>query len=136
MKVLILTLFVASFAQAAESLNFTYFGNEGRNRIYLSCDYAERATEDILVQMGAENIDVRCNGGLDFGYYTPVSINAKFDFATTGTVAIESDFNTNCYFDTALVNRMVRKFDNISKVSANSFCFSSDDNYSFELDVQ
>lgn len=133
---LLVTLMAGAFAQATETVNFTYFGNEGRNRIHLSCHYAENAVDQILGQIGATDVDVRCTGGIDYGFYTPVSITAKFNLPTTATVKVESDFNTNCFFDTKFVDALVRSNDNITKVNGRSHCFDSDSRYNYTLEIK
>lgn len=124
-------------AHAADFINFTFFGNEGRNRIYLSCYYAENAVDQILNELGATDIDVRCSGGIDFGRAFPVTIQAKYTLpADARTVEINSDFNTNCYFDTRFIERLVSGNDRLEKVSGSRSCFRSDSRYGYKLEIK
>lgn len=138
MKLTLLLMLISSslFAQTPENLNFTYFGNEGRNRIYLSCYYAESATDNILDQIGAKNVDSYCSGGINNGFNTPVSIRAKYLLpALPTTIELKSDFNSNCYFETKLIENIVRSSSRIQKVSGSTHCFSSDSNYKIVLKI-
>ena len=125
------------YAQATETVNFTYFGNEGRNRIYLSCYYVENAVDSILAELGATNVDTRCTGGIDYGFYTPVRVTTKFDLpVNANTVKIKSDFNSNCYFDVKFINNLVRNVEGLEKLSGSSHCFNSDSSYNFTLQLK
>lgn len=134
--VLISAMIFSVYAQANESVNFTYFGNEGRNRIFLSCNYAESSVDQLLHEMGATDIDVRCTGGIDFGFYTPVRISAKFNLpAATELIEIRSDYRSNCYFDVSFINHLIKKNSKLEKVNGTSHCFSSDSRYSFKIQL-
>lgn len=138
MKLTLLLMLISSslFAQTPENLNFTYFGNEGRNRIYLSCYYAESAVESVLEQMGAKNADVYCSGGINNGSNTPVSIRAKYLLpAIPSTIELESDYNSNCYFETKLIENIVRSSNRVKKRSGSTHCFRSNSNYKFTLKI-
>ena len=73
MKSLLLLMLTTTsvIAQTPENINFTFMGNEGRNRIYLSCYYAESATDSILEQIDAKNVNAYCSGGINNGYNSP-----------------------------------------------------------------
>ena len=65
---LVLTLISSSaFAVGYQSVNtsYTIFSNVGGNNVYYNCDSVERNVENLLEEMGARNISVRCTGGLD-----------------------------------------------------------------------
>lgn len=139
MKFMIFLLLATAnvYAQTTEKVSMTYFGNEGRNRVYLSCDYVERAAEDILDQLGATDIDVTCTGGLDYGYYTPVSVRASYSLATDAAAAtIKSDFNSNCYFDTKFIDTVIRSSDRLSKTRSSGYCFNSESRYQYSVEIQ
>jgi len=129
-------IFFSSIAFTSENLQFTYFGNEGRNRIYLSCYYAQNATIELLEKIEAQEIEVSCFGGLDFGFYTPVSIQAEYLLPEkSAMMTIESDFNSNCYFDTRLISELAIQSDKIEILKGRSHCFRSDSFYSFNLQI-
>lgn len=134
--VFLMLLSTSVFAQTPEKVDFTYFGNEGRNRIYLSCYYVESAVDDILNQIDAKNVDSYCSGGINNGFNTPVRVNAKFLLPSVPkTIVIKSDFNSNCYFETKFIENLVRSSSRIKKVSGSTHCFSSDSNYRITLEL-
>ena len=138
MKLLMLLALVSTsvFAQTPEKVNFTYFGNEGRNRVYLSCYYAEAATENILDQLGAKNVDAYCSGGLNNGFNSPVRIRAQFLLpAIAKTIEIKSDYNSNCYFETKFIENLAKSSARIKKISGSTHCFSSDSRYKYTLQL-
>jgi hypothetical protein len=140
MKLFALTLLmVLQFnASASESFNFTYFGNEGSNRVFLSCHYVERAAESIMKQLGAEDVRTDCRGGIDYGMYTPVSVNVNYVLpVAANAITIKSDFNTNCFFDTKFIDQLVRSSARLERGNrATRHCFSSDSNYSYDVVIK
>jgi len=125
------------YAQSSESLRMTYWGNEGRNRTFLSCYYVEGSVENILKQLDATDLNVRCSGGIQYNTYSPVSLSAKFVLPVQEqTIKIKSDFNSNCYFDTAFIKELINSSDRIEKVSGSTHCFRPDDRYNITLKIK
>ncbi|MDA8792068.1 hypothetical protein N9N67_02410 [Bacteriovoracaceae bacterium] len=136
-----LFLFVISSTVVAKDFSFYYTGFEGRNRVYLSCDFAQDQAEKLIEKMGAEIIDSRCRGGIQPGWVTPVMVDVEYEFNEdnkTGDIfKIRSGFNDNCYYDTRLMNEFVRKNKKTLKfVRRNAGCFSSQSSYSYKIKVK
>jgi len=139
MKLILLLLVVFStnlFAQSDEKVRMTYWGNEGRNRVFLSCYYVEGAVENILKELDATDLNVRCTGGIQVNIYSPVNLNAKFVLPEQEqTIKFKSEMGSNCYFDTAFIKELVRSSDRIEKVSGSTHCFRSDSKYNITLKI-
>ncbi len=114
MKFLLIALsLVSTFAFANEgNLNMYYTGFEGGNRVFLSCDYAEGQTRFVLEKLGAKNIRTNCFGGIQFGSMSPVSLRATYstDDSRVGEIVDLKNWNGNCFFETALVEEILRTF--------------------------
>lgn len=134
---------VALFSVAAlarESVNITHYGQNGRNRSYYACSYAESQTEAFLKVFGASNIDVRCFGGIQsFGMPQPVSIRASFDLPEVTTsvveaIRVEGDrFSPACGLNVQIVNALLKVFPNIEVVKKSSSCAFTTSNYYYDL---
>lgn len=141
MKLLVLLSVLFStqvFAQTTtqENLRFTYWGNEGRNRIFVSCWYAQNAVEDILDQIGAENVRTTCFGGIDQGPARPVSLNVSYDLPVqTSEVEIRSDWGANCFFDIRFIDELTRRSNRLNTLSGRSTCFRPDTRYHFRIEI-
>jgi hypothetical protein len=137
MKLLLIALsLVSSFAFASEgSLNMHYSGFEGRNRVFLSCDYAEDQTRYVLEKLGATNIQTNCFGGIQYGNMSPISIRAKYTTNTSrvGEVVDLTDSNGNCFFETALVEEILRDFPYTEILRERGHCFRSNSSYQFQI---
>jgi hypothetical protein len=98
MKSLLLILCLIStsaFAVGYEEYksNFTISERTGDGaRVYYNCDSVESAVEDMLVKLGALDINVRCSGGLDqFGnMHMPANIKSSYR-----AINLESDSDVN-----------------------------------------
>lgn len=125
------------FATTTEqNLNFYYSGFEGRNRVYLACDFAESSAIELLEQLGAYDIEVYCSGGIDFGRMFPISLRGNYvvDNSRSGeTIEIKSNFNTNCYLNTRFLDNVLKTMDHIEVVKKRSYCFDSDSSYNYIL---
>jgi len=93
MKVLLTLVFAASLASAQmintnittknTSFRISSFGDFG-SRVYYNCDSVESVVESMLTDFGAQNVSVRCSGGL----------NPWGGFATEAFVRVEMDVMT------------------------------------------
>lgn len=135
-KFMLLFTLLMAFNAAAESFNYTFFGTQGHNRVYLSCYYVENAVDNFLTEIGATDITTSCTGGIDYGYYTPVRVHSSFTLPSESkTVKIKSDYNSNCFFDVEYIRFFVNKFDNIKKLNGSSFCSRSESPYRMTLQI-
>jgi hypothetical protein len=139
MKFLLIALsLVSSFAFATErSLDLHYSGFEGRNRVYLSCDYAEDQAKFVLEQLGATNIKTNCFGGIQFGTMSPISIRAKYTTNTSrvGEVVNLTNNNGNCFYETALVEEILRDFPITNILRQRGHCFRNDSSYQYQIEL-
>jgi hypothetical protein len=137
MKFFLIALSLASsFAFASEgSLSMHYSGFEGRNRVFLSCDYAENQTRYVLEKLGATNIQTNCFGGIQYGSMSPISIRAKYSTndSRLGEVVNLTNSNGNCFFETALVEEILRDFPFTEILRERGHCFRNDSSYQFEI---
>ncbi len=130
-----------SASSFATSVSFTYFGNEGGRQSYYACDYAEDQTAAHLETLGATNIDVRCNGGINNWSVQPVSVYATFDLPeVTGsaveTVEIEGDtFNPACGLNVRIISEILKKMTNVTVLKKNDSCAFATTNYYYKLNV-
>jgi hypothetical protein len=140
MKLMSLLLIVFSanvYAQSNEEVGFTYWGYEGRNRSFLSCHYVEGASESILRELDATDVNVRCSGGIEFNTYSPVRASAKFVLPVQEQIVkVKSDFGANCYFDTTFIEEIARASDRIEIVSGSTHCFRPDSRYNITLKIK
>ena len=80
-------------AQASEvayptetEINYTLLSHVGGGeQVYYNCDSVEDTVESMLKKLGAENISVRCTGGLDqdWRFPTPANVSARFIAASS-----------------------------------------------------
>ena len=80
-------LTVVAFNASAEQLayptltevSYSLDSNVGGDQVYYNCDSVESSVKSMLKKVGAENISVRCTGGLDrWSFPTPAYVTAKF----------------------------------------------------------
>ena len=154
-KVVVLIAFLSSMAAhagmkaqyVAHQADFTIsaIGAGPGETVYYTCDSVVAATKDILKSIGAKNISVDCNGGLD--YPLPASdafVSANFDSlvpaAGNAPTAIDASFNgvtlsgsDNCYLVSSILSAVSSDF-TIASLAGNS-CFNANDAYSIRLSV-
>lgn len=130
---------ITAFA-GEKTFNFFYSGNEGRNRVYLACDYAEDTAYSILEKLGAMDIELRCSGGISpSGFATPVSIRGTYYMgyiAQRDEELIITSNRGNCFFETKLIDYALEQFDNFTIVSRRRTCFNPNDSYKYILRAQ
>jgi hypothetical protein len=116
MKLLLSALLIMSFAQAnledtkletkTKRFNITSFGDFG-SRVYYNCDSVEAEVKSMMELFGAQNISVRCSGGISpwGGFATDAFVTLKMDVMTLddeGTMraeyeAVELRARRNCH---------------------------------------
>ena len=143
-KILCLVALTLSFTAVAfeEKVSFTHFENQGWGYAYYSCDYAESQTEKHLEVLGATNVSVRCNGGIEHGRMWPVSVTATFDAPVLSgreiaeVVKVKGDRrNPSCGLNVAIWKAILPKFSNVTVLSKKDSCSFADTNYSYELSI-
>lgn len=139
MKLLLLSMFFSATAlgetlSERHDLSFTFFGNEGRNRVFLSCDYARNRVTEVFNALNAKDLEVTCSGGIDFGAWLPISIKASYNPHSLTSALIESDFRTNCFFDTRFINYLVKKEPHLKVTSSRTHCWQSSSQYSYDIE--
>lgn len=84
MKAFLLLMLIVSPVFAADyeakETRFTIQDRFGFDRVFFNCDNVEITARQILREMGAKEIDVRCRGGLDRwnGNHLPAFVEASF----------------------------------------------------------
>ncbi len=136
-----LALSASAFA-ADQKVSFSYSGLEGWGRSYYSCDYVEAQTEKVLELFGAQNVEVRCSGGIQWGQAWPVSVTASWDApALSGrevaeTVKLKGDsWNPACGLNVTIVKNLAPKFSNVTIVKKSDSCAFQSSNYSYEFAI-
>ena len=136
-----LALSVSAFA-ADHKVSFSYSGIESWGRSYYSCDYVEAQTEKVLELFGAQNIEVRCSGGIEWNQAWPVSVTAKWDApALSGrdvaeTVKLRGDsWNPSCGINVKIVKTLAPLFSNVTIVKKSDSCAFQSSNYSYEFAI-
>lgn len=136
-----LVLSVSAFA-ADHKVSFSYSGMEGWGRSYYSCDYVEAQTEKVLELFGAQNAEVSCSGGIQWGQAWPVSVTATWDSpALSGrevaeVVKLKGDsWNPSCGINVAIVKNLVSHFSNVTIVKKSDSCAFANSNYSYEFSI-
>lgn len=136
-----LALSASAFAHD-HHVSFSYSGIEGWGRSYYSCDYVEAQTEKVLELFGAQNAEVRCSGGIEWGQAWPVSVTAKWDApALSGrevaeVVKLKGDsWNPACGLNVTIVKSLVPHFSNVTIVKKSDSCAFERSNYSYEFSI-
>ena len=134
-------LFVSLSATAA-SISFTHFGRSAGVESYYACSYVEDQTFHYLDLLGATNIDVRCSGGIQSGWYNqPVSIYATFDLPVVTrnaveTVEIKGDaFSPACGINVRIIQEILKTMSNIQVLKKDDACAFASSNYYYKLNV-
>lgn len=149
MKAIVIGLLMMSsnlYAVGYQSMNasYTIFSNVGGGQVYYNCDSVENRVEDLLEEMGARNIRVRCSGGLDrFGRMsTSAHVRANFEalsysMPNDGThfsvKRVEVRERDNCHLYNTSVRALAKYFET-SNVST-SACFRPGDRTRISLNV-
>jgi hypothetical protein len=139
--VMALALSVSAFA-ADHKVSFSHGGMNGWGQSYYSCDYAEAQTEKVLALFGAQNAEVTCSGGIQYGQMWPVSVTASWDApALSGrevaeVVKLKGDtWNPSCGLNVAIVKNLVSHFANVTVVKKSDSCAFANSNYSYEFSI-
>lgn len=115
---------------------FTIFSNFGGGQVFYNCDSVENKVEDLLKEMGAKNISVRCSGGLDrFGRFsTSARVRTSFDVLSYeapndgtlfSTQTVEVRERGNCHLYNSSFKALSKSFE-MSDISTRS-CFRPSD---------
>ena len=108
-------------------------------RVYYDCDHVENKTRSMLKTLGAQDIEVRCSGGIDpFGQRSiswESSVKTTFKAPTSGKYqAVEfSDFDS-CHLASEILDNIDESF--ITRNTDRSrLCFMHDEPYTITLEV-
>ena len=110
------------------------------SKSFYHCDYVEARANDILVQLGAQNLKVECRGGLpdwsgNWIYLTyDVVVSAAADKATTTARAMDQvlGFNEACDLHERLVRNILPSFEVYDSVKRGT-CWDSQGRLSYEV---
>lgn len=148
--VTLIALLISAQAFATEyvSRQFKFFF-DGRNlgyTTYYTCDAARSALESHLKTLGAQDMHVRCNGGLEnWGstwQYTALSLNATFtapqtmDASRTDTVRLRSRGNEGCDLNVGMLKKLIPMFPDVTVANSRTNCFNSNSPWSYTLNIK
>jgi hypothetical protein len=128
----------------AKSFSYSDSGRDGMSQNFYSCDYAESALSSHLEKLGAIDINVRCSGGIEHGSYSPVNLNSSFKvtkFTDPSTAKIEvatlksRGSDSPCFFNTKLLNQLVKYFPNVYVDSKKASCFDNRTSWKYVLRI-
>ena len=101
--------------------NFTIRDRVGFDIVYYNCDSVESTVENILEEMGAKEIRVRCTGGLDINgfIHLPARVSADFEAINAeldGKISVQVDEiqfrnHKNCHLYNNIVKAVQDKFE-------------------------
>lgn len=147
----LLSLLVSTAAFASEytasSLKFSFFGDNMGNRIYMRCESAKKIVEARLTDLGAQNISVKCAGGLEnwstSTVLIPVNLSAKFDVPavqenpTVKTVVITAGnvAHQDCHFNTQFVKKALPLFPATKVTKSRASCSTNETRWSYTVEV-
>ena len=104
--------------------------------VYYNCDSLEDMTENMLKKLGANDVRVRCSGGLESGtYWGPASITASFSSPVLGSgssarsasyKAFQLRDSDNCHAAQEIFAGLRSKLDLNSISGTKSFCDGND----------
>jgi hypothetical protein len=136
-----------NFASAAAGsersrIHHTFFGNHMGNYTMVSCHYAEFVAWEFMTKLGAKNLSMFCSGGIQpYGVY-PINLDIQYDAPdlsgetqVTTVDILSRTWDSNCVYDTHLMQTLLREMPNLRKVSGNNHCFTPRDRYSYRIDV-
>lgn len=137
---------VSAFSAEYVAKNFAYSdsGRDGSAQNYYSCDYAKEAMITHLEKLGAIDINVRCSGGIEFGRFLPVNLTSSFKvtkFTDPSTAKIEiatlrsRGSDSPCFFNTKLLNQLVKYFPNVYVDSKKASCFDNRTSWNYVLRI-
>ncbi len=144
----IAVLFAVSSAFASEyvtkKLSWSPMSHSGWTTTYYNCSWAEDAVESHLKDLGAQNVNVSCSGGIEMGWNTPVFITAKYDVAVPAAndVAREVRLSSragngdSCSFNVEFLDRAIPSFPGVKILSKRSSCMGGrTDSWSYNLSI-
>lgn len=133
----------AGYKQFSKSFVIPTITNTGH--VYYNCDSVETKAKKVLEKMGAENIRVRCSGGLAThrgGISTSAFVRASYKALSSevndtniSTAILSENINSrdNCHLINAIFLANHKNFE-ISKVDMNR-CFRHNDRLEIDFDV-
>jgi hypothetical protein len=120
----------SAFATIATPFSFSF---SSHNSFY-SCSYAENQATKTLKALGANVVDMRCAGGIDFEKYEPVYLSGGFVLESQGGKTVVLKGRDSCEFNVQLIKNILATVNaTVAKESHN--CWDSEGNYRFEITV-
>jgi hypothetical protein len=140
----IAVLFAVSEAGASEyvtkKMNWSPRTYNGGTATYYNCQSVESTVESHLEALGAQNIQVNCNGGIEMGWTMPANVTAKFDVSVTpgfGAVReITLKGTESCYLNSEFLDAAIPMFPGIKVLSKRASCSGGRlDRWSYSLSI-
>ncbi len=144
----IVALFVTASAFAGEvvskKVSFSVGGRDLGSETYFACDSVKDTVKRHLTTLGAENIRVRCSGGIEnWGTGTqiwPNFVTASFDAPVSTGAAVESitlkgRFDQNCILNVAILKNIIPALSTVTVVSKRDNCWDNSTRWSYDVTV-
>lgn len=140
----IAALFVVSSAFASEYVSRkmswgprTY---NGGTVSYYNCQSVESTVESHLESLGAQNISVRCSGGIEMGWTMPAHVTAKFDAPVPAENEVVHEVtlkgSDSCHLNTEFLDAAIPMFPGVKVLSKRASCSGGRlDRWSYSLTV-
>ncbi len=112
-------------------------------RSYYACNYAEGQTQRYLDLLGAQDVQTKCRGGIEFGkYWGPLRLDASFsllDANDNGTemVAVQRVVirgSESCEFNVKLMDTLLKQIPHVL-VEKRASCFNSQGSFKYVVEV-
>ncbi len=140
----IAVLFAVSSAFASEyvsrKMNWSPRTHNGGTVTYYNCQSVESTVESHLEAMGAQNVSVRCTGGLEMGWSMPAHVTATFDVAVPGENGTTRELtlrgSESCHLNTEFFDAAIPMFPGVKVLSKRASCSGGRlDRWSYSLSI-
>lgn len=140
----IAALFVVTSAFATESvarkLSWSPRTYNGGTVSYYNCQSVRSTVEAHLESLGAQNISVRCSGGIEMGWTMPAHVTAKFDAIIPESNGVVREVtlkgSDSCNLNSEFLDVAIPMFPGIKVLSKRTSCSGGRlDRWSYSLSI-
>lgn len=140
----IAALFAVTSVFATESvsrkMNWGPRTHNGGTVTYYNCRSVEDTVEAHLEAMGAQNISVRCSGGIEMGWTMPASVTATFDAIIPEANGVMREVvlkgSDSCNLNTEFLDAAIPMFPGVKVLSKRTSCSGGRlDRWSYKLSI-
>jgi hypothetical protein len=143
-SLIISALLISTSAFAGEwvtkKISFSPRTYTGGSAHFYSCDAVENMAEGHLKALRAENIRLRCSGGINRGWSSPVFLTGTFEFETPSTndmaLVISRKGNESCDLNSEFLDYIVRDLPGVTVLKRRASCFGGRlDRWSYDIQI-